>query len=116
MGTYLYISDVSDEQLCTLLDIPTSTLQAYAAYAELDKRFDLVKNIELQDELFQQLWSLAENCPNLQKLKNYKTFGLGKLRGEGDSGCTDDFVNVARLLCSVNQDSLVGKVKALHWG
>lgn len=73
MATRLYIdNEISDSQLCELLNIPVSVIESYQALQDLEKTISIVTDHALKQSLGYQLYVLKTSIPELSRFCNYK--------------------------------------------
>lgn len=117
MATRLYIdNEISDSQLCELLDIPVSIIESYQALQDLEKTISIVTDHALKQSLGYQLYVLKTSIPELSRFCNYKLYGFGRVEVATPLGRTDEPTQIAYFLNQVDRGDLIGKVTALCWG
>ncbi len=120
MGINLYLDkNLSDKEICKLLEIPETTLELYQEYLKLETHINSLENEGEKFDLEQSLYALTTAIKDLSRFIDYKLSGLGKISlnlTKSYSGSTKDVSKIKILLEEVGQIHLANKVKAVYWG
>ena len=120
MGINLYLDkNLSDKEICKLLEIPETTLGLYQEYLKLETHINSLENEAEKFDLEQSLYALSTAIKDLSRFIDYKLSGLGKISwdlAQSYSGSTKDSTKIKILLAAVERNDLANKVKEVYWG
>ena len=120
MGINLYLDEnLSDKQICQLLDISETAIEMYQKYLNLENQLDLIEDVAKKYNLEQSLYNLTTTSQDLSRFIDYKLSGLGRVSfdlTQSYNGSTKDSNRIKILLAAVGQAHLTNKVKEVYWG
>ncbi len=120
MGINLYLDEnLSDSEICQLLEIPETKLGLYQEYLKLETHINSLENEAEKFDLEQSLYVLTTAIKDLSRFIDYKLSGLGNISlnlTESYSGSTKDQNKIRILLATVGRSDLANKVEEVNWG